>query len=103
MHQHALRAEVEDQELSPASNAGQDPSREITGGRIEGLEPCYSQRSCALERRSPKELVEPLGERLHLRHLGHNAPSLEPCWSCGWQETRTLTLWGAGVRWMRPM
>jgi hypothetical protein len=71
MHQQPGSVEVKDQPLPPPSHALEGPSEEVVGFRVHRLQRGEVEWIGAFQDRSPKRLVQPLGESLDLRVLRH--------------------------------
>jgi hypothetical protein len=73
VHEHPVTAlEAEDQILPSSPDAFERATHQLRGSRRHGLQGGELQEIEAFERRSPDGVVQSLGERLDLGHLGHD-------------------------------
>ena len=71
MHEHARALELHDEELPAAADGHQLlPVERVVHGS-DGLQRRELQRHDPLDARAPERVAEALGQRLHLRELGH--------------------------------
>ena len=72
VHEHPPgAAQLEDQELAPPPDAGDGAADERLGRGCERLQPREAERLVPLQDGPDELLRQPLGQGLHLGHLGH--------------------------------